>query len=267
MDHRSCFSGDDELNEFLDGAAKESRESEIRRHLGDCSRCSIRFEVARGLKELLSLSKSEVISPSWLKTSILNSLGDASKTAPGGFWEYLTGLFRFRPALPVAIVSALVIVLLGSLFYETGQPGTMPLVTAMVHEHYEYLDGPGENGFMSNDPDEITGWMAANAGIALSISSDRGLPAPNSACVLKEHGETVGYVGFDYQNQKVSLFMIKECVDGLFGPRKMKLNEIEAYCGKCTGMNYVLWKTAEFVCVLVGDLPEESLIDLAGKMI
>ena len=267
MDHLDCFSSDDELNEHLDGETGGSRKTVIERHLGVCLDCSMRFEVAKRLKTILSDSRAGIESPAWLKTRILSTIAAEPEISGGGFWDYMTGVFKFKPLLPVSLVSALVIVFFAALFYETPQTATMPIVTAMVKEHYEYMGGPGENGILSSNLDEITGWMAVNAGINISVSSDQELPAPNSACVLRDRGETIGYVSFDYQNQKVSLFMIKEKREELFGPRKMDLRDISVYCGKCTGMNYVLWQADKMVCVLVGDLPQESLVDLADKMI
>lgn len=267
MDQRDCFSSEDELNEYLDGETGGTRRADIERHLGVCPDCSLRFDVADRLKIVLGESRSRTVAPAWLKTRILSTIAAEPEIKNGGFWEYMTRIFRIKPLLPITIVTALVILFFTSLFYKTPQRGTMPLVTAMVQEHYEYMEGPGENGIRSSNLEEISKWMTVNAGINIAVSSDQGLPAPNSACMLKERGETIGYVSFDYQNQKVSLFMIKEKREELFGPQKMDLSDISVYCGKCTGMNYVLWQGDEFVCVLVGDLPQKSLVDLAEKMI
>jgi hypothetical protein len=61
--------------------------------------------------------------------------------------------------------------------------------------------------------------------------------------------------------------MIKDKEESLYGPQKVDLENVSMFCGKCTGMNYVLWQGQKMVCVLVGDLPQESLVDLAGLMI
>lgn len=267
MDQRYCFSGDDELSEYLDGVIGEKRGSELQGHLDDCPDCFRRFHVARGLKALLSESRSGVAAPPWLKPRIISSIAAEPATGANGLWDYLTGAIRGRPAVPVIAVLALVVVLFAAVLYRAPHGSTMPLVAELVEEHYEYLNGPGENGFLSKDIDEISGWMAVNAGFTISDFCQRELPSPNSACVIKEDGETIGYVGFDYQDQKVSLFLLKEDQGRLFGPRKTVLSGVDLYCGDCTGMNYVFWRGGEFMYVLVGKLPENSLVELAGKMI
>ena len=85
--------------------------------------------------------------------------------------------------------------------------------------------------------------------------------------VLQEEGETIGYVYFDNFDKRVSLFMLNDKYDKLFGQKAMVLGDVSVYCGTCTGMSYVLWKNGDVVCVLVGDLPESSLMGLAENFI
>ncbi|MEE9553203.1 MAG: zf-HC2 domain-containing protein [candidate division Zixibacteria bacterium] len=266
MNKRDCFINEDELNEYLDSELGGSRKLALEDHLRYCPDCSTRFEISFKLKTLLKSSRDQVHAPPWLKTRILSDIHAQSKVGVGGFWEYLTKAFRGKPLIPIAAASALVMVFILALFSKSDQKGTMPFVTAMVKEHYEYSDGSA-NGIKSNDPEEITSWISSNAGIDFALSSDQRIPLPNGACVIQKSGETVGYVSFDYQEKKVSLFMLKEKENELFGQREMNLGDISVFCGKCTGMNYVLWKSDDVVCVLVGDIPEKSLVNLAGYMI
>ncbi len=266
MNQRDCFINEDELNEYLDRELNESRKLDLDNHLRDCSDCSARFEIADRLKTMIEHSKDQVESPAWLKTRILAEIDSQSRARAGGFWEYLTGVFRSRPFIPVTAASALVIVFAFAIFSKSPQIGTMPFVTAMVKEHYEYLDGSND-GIRSSDPGEIANWISSNTGFDIALSADQRIPPPNGACVIKKSGETIGYVSFDYLEKKVSLFMLSEKEDELFGQRKMNLGDISIYCGKCTGMNYVLWQSGDIVCVLVGDIPQESLVNLADYMI
>jgi hypothetical protein len=266
MEQRECFTDEEELNIYIDGELGNDRTMILNEHVRSCDDCSIRYRIASGLKSRVREACAEIRAPVWLRTRIMSDMERESAAGGGGFWVYLINRFRSRPLIPVGAVGLLVVLFLVAVFSNPRDGGTMPLVREMIHEHYEYMEGSLENGIESSDPEEITSFIRVNGGIEFLFSSDA-MPPPNSACVLKEHGETVGYVSFDYLDRKISLFMIKDKEESLYGPQKVDLENVSMFCGKCTGMNYVLWQGQKMVCVLVGDLPQESLVDLAGLMI
>jgi hypothetical protein len=207
------------------------------------------------------------MAPAWLRDKIIMSLSSESRKRAGGFWEYMRNLIGTRPMIPIGAAGLLVVVFVVALLTTSGPRGTMPLVTEMVREHHEYIQEPENLGIKSNDPSEIAQWVSANAGMRVKLPSDPAMPLPGGACVLKEKGETIGCVFFDFQDKRVTLFMIKDHGGRLFGPNRLKVENISVYCGKCTGTNYVLWQASDLVCVLVGDLSEESLVDIARHFI
>jgi len=265
MKRSDCFFSDEELFIYLDGEIDSERKAELDHHLASCPECSWRFQLESRLKSMVGEACSGQ-APSWLKTRIISALEAESSKPEQGFWAFLVATFSNRPFIPIGIVAVLVAAFFISIYSIPHRTNTMPLVTEAIHEHYEYLEHPSKNGFASSDPVEISEWLLSNAGMNVDLSSHKTLPPPNRACVLTEHGETIGYVGFDYQQAKVSLFLFKEDSKQLFGPKLVQKGNIDVYCGRCTDMNYALWRDKGLINVLVGDLPEENLMQLADSM-
>lgn len=267
MEQRECFTNEEELNLYLDGELGAERQSIIKTHLMTCQSCSASYEIALKLKLAIKRSCENTTAPPWLREKILNAIRKEEPVKAGFFWESLKSLFSGRPLVPIGIAVMLIVVLASALFYGRPKTGNMPFIRELVHEHYEYMEEAAILGIESADPLEISEWVLTNAGIDIHLPSQSKSLAPEGACVLQENEETIGYVYFNDGDRRISLFMLEDKYDRLFGQKDMKLKNISMYCGHCTGMNYVLWKNDDVVCVLVGDLPEESLVDLAQDFI
>lgn len=266
MNQRDCFANEEELNVYLDGELTGRRREDLDRHLLSCRDCTLRYEISLRLKNLVRESCLNEQAPAFLRNRILEGIRREDEPA-AGFWSYLIGLFRHRPLLPAGAAAVMVFLLFLAIFSRPAHRNTMPLVTEMVHEHYEYLEEPGKNGIESDDPAQISRWLSANAGSEYAVLSISKLPSLKVACVLDEDDETIGYVGFDYLDKRLSLFLVDEPGNELFGPEKFEVHDVSVYCGNCTGMNYALWQDGNITCILVGDVPEESMMDLAGQII
>lgn len=267
MNQRECFVDEEELNLYLDGELDDRRKSVLDNHRFSCRECAVRYGTALKLKNLVKDSCRNDMAPTWLRDKIIMSIVRESRERARGFWEYMRKVMGARPMIPVGAAGFLIVVFMLALFTISGPRGNMPLVTEMVHEHYEYLQEPENLGIISSDPLEIAQWVSANAGMRVALPSDPATPLPGGACVLEENGEIISCVFFDLQDRRVSLFMTKGRGEKLFGPNKMRVENISIYCGSCTGANYVLWQANDLVCVLVGDLSEESLVDMARYFI
>ncbi len=267
MKQSDCFIDEQELNLYLDGELDESRKSILDNHRISCRECAARYGIALKLKDLVKSTCSKDAAPAWLRDKIITAITRDSRERAGGFWEYMKDLIGTRPMIPVGAAGFLVVVFIIALLTVSGPRGTMPLVTEMVQEHHEYLQETENLGIKSNDPSEITQWISANAGMQVSLPSDPAIAIPGGACVIQEDGETIGCVFFDFQDRRVSLFMTEGRGEELFGPSRMKIENISIYCGRCTGTNYVLWQSSNLVCILVGDLSEESLVNIARHFI
>lgn len=267
MNQRDCFESEEELNIYLDAELDSSRKDELDRHIKFCVTCSQRFEIARQLKLMLKSAVGRDKAPAWLKDKIRLQIEEESRHRSGAIWWYFAELFRSRPIVPVGVATALVVLFFLVIFIRPSPNGTMPLVTEMVHEHYEYLEGITGFGIKSENPEEITGWLMTNGSMKFPFKNSADMPSLKGACIIKEDDENIGYVAFDYQEKTVSLFILNEEKDEIFGQRKMDIGDISVYCGKCTGMSYALWKGGDTMYILVGDLPEESLVDLARHTI
>lgn len=267
MSQRDCFVSEEEMYLYLDRELDSRRAVVLDDHLTACGDCAARYGIASTLKSILKNSCDSVKAPSWLKDKIVRGVGTEVSARGGGFWEYMRNQLGSRPLLPVGAAGFLIVVFLLVLFSNTGVRGTMPFVTQMVHEHYEYLEEPEKLGLFSSDPGEISQWLASNSDLLVTLPSDPSLPPPGGACLLEEEGETIGYVFFDLDGERVSLFMTRAGEKELFGPTRMDQKNISVYCGNCTGMNYAIWQANDLVCVLVGGIPQDVLVRIAGRII
>jgi mycothiol system anti-sigma-R factor len=267
MEQRECFTGDEEFNMYLDGELDGKRESALKKHLSNCNICSLQYEMAINMKSSLKKSCEKESAPAWLREKIMNSIRAEEPVRSGHFWESVKSLFSGRPFVPVGIAAVLIIVLASAIYYGRPGNGNMPFIGEMVHEHYEYLEEVVDLGIKSNDPNEISRWISINAGMNIQLPSGAESLVPGGACVLEMDDEDMGYVYFDKDDKRISLFIIDDKYDSLFGQKIMNLDNISIYCGNCTGMNYVLWKNADHVCVLVSELPEASLVGIAKDFI
>lgn len=266
MNNRDCFVSEEEMYLYLDRELDSQRTAILKNHLVECGDCAARYGAVSKLKSVLKESRDSVRAPSWLRDRILRGIA-AEVPVGGGFWEYMRNLLRNRPLLPVGAAGFLVVAFLLLIFSKSSHRATMPFVTDMVHEHYEYLEDTENLGILSDDPQEVSRWLAVNSNLAVSLPSDSLLPPPGGACVLEHQGKTIGYVFFDFEDKRVSLFMASGRGEELFGPTMMQHENISVYCGNCTGMNYALWQANDLVCVLIGDIPEDELVAMAGRFI
>jgi mycothiol system anti-sigma-R factor len=267
MEQPDCFTGDEEINLYLDEEMEAGRYSRLKSHLSICRDCSIRFKIAYELKTAVKKSCRETVAPAWLREKILETIRKEEPVRGGYFWESIKSVFSGRPLVPVGIAAALVIVLASAIFYAGPKNGNMPFIKDLVHEHYEYLEEVIDLGIESQDASVISDWVLANTGMNIKLPPPQESLMPGGACVLEEDDEAIGYVYFDNFDKRISLFMLENKYENLFGQKIMKFDDISLYCGTCTGMNYVLWKNGDVVCVLVGDLPESSLVGLAENFI
>jgi mycothiol system anti-sigma-R factor len=263
---RDCFVSEEELYLYLDRELDPERALNLDNHLKECGDCAARYGAVSKLKSVLRDSRDSVKAPSWLRDRIHREILAGAPTG-GGFWEHMLNLLRNRPLLPVGAAGLLVVVFLLVIFSKPSHRRTMPFVTEMVHEHYEYLGEPENAGILSSDPQEVSQWLAGNSDLQVALPSDPLLPPPVGACVLEHDGMTIGYVFFDREDKRISLFVTRDQGEALFAPTVMQRKDISIYCGNCTGMNYALWHANDLVCVLVGDIPEKELFDMAGRFI
>lgn len=266
MEQPECFVNEEEINLYLDEELDAGRNSQLKAHIPKCRDCSFRFEIAHGLKAAVKESCRDT-APAWLREKILETIRKEQPVKGGFFWESIKSVFRGRPLIPVGIAAALVVVLAAAIFYGRPPSNNMPFIRHLVHEHYEYLEEAVDLGIESGDASVLSQWIYANTGMDVHLPSPSETLVPGGACALQEDDETIGYVYYDNNDKRISLFMIEDKYDSLFGQKTMKFDNISLFCGNCTGMNYVLWASGDVICVLVGDLPESSLVDLAKGFI
>lgn len=268
MDKSDCFSNEKELNLYLDNELPGSRKVSLDQHLATCVDCSCQFSFWSTLKNVVQVSCYQVRAPEGLKNRIHDRLSDESAAGIFGFWDRLKMLLAGRPLAPVAAAALLIVVLTFALYFRSPTVPLMPLISDMVGEHIEYVSGKlDEYGIRSTDAREIERWLASNGGLMVKFPDSESLPALSGACILNEDGNTITSVFFDDGEKRVSLFMTSDVPQKPDGRNIMIVKNVPVHYGRHTGENYAAWNSQGLLWIMVGSLPRESLMRLAGIFI
>jgi hypothetical protein len=253
-----CFVNEEEVDLYLDKELPGERATLLDKHLDLCRNCAIRYRLALELKHLTRKSVLETKAPADLRDRIVQGIESIAREEPVGFWGRLTAATKHRPLVPVGIAGALVAVFLLALFVRPTPTRTMPLVTAMIEEHNEYVeDFHTDRGIISGDPAEVGRWLKTNAGMDFVVPTGDAMPAVFGACTLVEDDLSVTCL----------FFMIAGNTPKLTSQKIYEVKNRRLHCGNCTGDNYVAWNNAGILCLLVSKLPEGSLVKMAESLI
>jgi anti-sigma factor (TIGR02949 family) len=263
-----CFVDEAELNLFLDNELPSSRQSALGEHLGHCSNCSTKYDIVRGLKDIVRKVSRDNKAPLALRVQILSRIESAPPKPASSFWEAAKNIFIFRPLLPIGIAVGLVAAFFSVVLLRPSSSGAMKLVNEMVHEHNEYIAGfESDNGIQSADPQEVVQWIAVNSDMKINLARCDKSPSLVGACEIEEDGRNITCLFFDRGEKRISLFMLHSGAGAMPEAKTMKVKDKSVYFGSCTGNNYILWSDGGVVSILVSRLPENSLIDMAENLI
>jgi anti-sigma factor RsiW len=267
MEKRDCFVNEEEIFLYLDKELDINRAELLDRHLKTCHSCDLRFQIYSQLKAMTRARVSIVKAPDSLRLKVQNQINSAIIKPHYNFWENIGVAFRGRPLIPIGAIAVLVILLFGAVSLIPHRGNTMPLVTAMVHEHYEYMKGfEGSDGIKSCDADQIAEWVSSHSGVTMGLKSCKKPLALVGACALDEDEYQATCIFLEEDAKRVTLFLLKDQPKDIYGPKTLDVNSTEMLYGRCTDMNYVAWQEQGIFYILVGDLPEQSLLDLADNI-
>ena len=268
MSKTVCFVNEAEIYLFVDRELSSNRQLALNDHLAFCDECAIRFDIARGIRNLLQASCRKIRAPYGLRQQIIDRIDDKALTPGPPFWEYARTIFMGRPLLPIGMAALLVVSLISVILLRPTSSNTMELVSAMVSEHDEYLVSfKTDRGIVSSDLQEVSQWISANTHAEINLSTCGKLPSLAGVCAIKERGKDITCLFFDQGEKRISLFMIPDDAGNPPPGKPIILKGRSLFCGNCTGNNYVMWADKGVVCILVSKLPEESLIKIAENLI
>jgi mycothiol system anti-sigma-R factor len=267
MKNKFCFVDDVELNLFLDFGLEEQRQTELKAHLNTCIDCFIRYSISYDFKKMIHDSCRMAVAPDRLREKITQTLSAAASQPNFILIGYVKRLIFGRPLLPIGIVFSLLLIFgLALHFRPSGDTGASELVKIMIHEHNEYIESfEPERGIRSADPREIANWLAVN-GDGINMPCDLGLPW-FGACSENENGKNLTCLFFDQGSRRVTLFITSDNSSSLDGLKIAHIKDKSLYLGKTINDNYIVWRSDGMFCVLVGCVPEESLLKMAEKII
>jgi mycothiol system anti-sigma-R factor len=263
-----CFVNEAELNLYLDNELPADRQIALSEHVGGCYECSIRFGVARGLKDIMRRGCGNIKAPGSLRAQIMNQIENIPAERSSSFWEAIKNILIVRPMLPIGVAAMLVVAFFSTILLRPSSSGAMKLVSDMVHEHDEYIEGfETGRGIKSADPQEIRNWIAVNSEMKVDLTRCDKFPSLVGACELDDRDRNVSCLFFDQGDKRVSLFMLRSGPTEMLPGKLMRVNDKPVYCGSYTGSNYLLWVEGDMVSILISKIPEDSLIRMAEYLI
>jgi anti-sigma factor RsiW len=267
MRQSDCFFNDAELNAYLDSELARERQASLDTHLIRCPVCTRRFEVPRYLKIRIQDICRSTRAPERLRAAAIQAVEQSRDPLFTNLLEKIRIVLNGRPLVPVTLATAPVIVFCGMLFFKTiSQPGNM-LLTAMVHEHNEYIEKiDADNKIVSSDGEAIERWVQTNSGIAVKLPRNNGF-VPCGACTTDEDGRNITCLFWGDGVSRISCFITPGSLSELGDPGPHKIKDIPVCCGKNTDINYVAWSQGEYLYIMISKLPEDALVNIAQNLI
>jgi mycothiol system anti-sigma-R factor len=268
MTNLECFINEEELYLFLDSELSVTRKTALDNHLNICRDCSTRFLVVQNIRDAVRNSCRTLTAPESLKLKILRELLENSSASHQGLLEKIKLLMRGRPLVPIGIAFSLIVIFVSAIYMRPqSSPRAIKLVGTMVHEHNEYIENFNQGiGIKSADPAEITRWITDRGITTVSLPQNFDLPL-YGACTINEMGRQITCLFFDQGDSRVTLFITADELIQMDGLNIQKTGDMLLYCGSSNDDNYIAWKDNGKFCVLVGKLPQTSLIKMAEELI
>lgn len=265
----TCKEAEELISALVDNELNDLERQATDSHLKNCSGCQYRYEQEKELKKQLYSIGAKVSAPSHLRAKILSDhriLPQATETSQG--WKGFSWAphFNTRPAFALAVL----MVLLVPIFYviwPTGQP--IPLAALEAHAEitsgdllFVRAENPAE---IKNELYRATGGKFAPMGYDLSPI---GLRAVGST-VREVSDREVLIAIYEGTGPSVSCFTFLGTEKD--APPKARLyfdpeKKINFYTFSNDGINGVMHRVGERICLLISKRPIHELLDIARSV-
>ena len=261
----TCEETQELITALVDGELLDPELGSLKSHLEGCARCRLSLEAERGLKQSIHDSAMRMRAPGKLRNRILTdrSIFPANRRAVG--WrDYLPSMGHFaRPALIAAIFLA--IVLPAFFFFRAGEGPVA--VTAL--ESYDRFRKGALSVQRTANPDEIVEQLTRAVGgnfhpMGYDLTAMHLQPV--AGFVQEVQGRKI--LVAVYQGQGGTLFCYtffgsEEDAPGNAARFYDTTKSMNFFAFSRGGLNAVLHREGELICILASEMPMEELLTLA----
>jgi anti-sigma factor RsiW len=261
----TCDEAQELITGLIDGELRDPELGSLTLHLEECSRCRFSLEAERDLKQAIRASAMHMRAPSLLRDRILLDRSTSSeKRRLVGWRHYLPPIAHFaRPALAAAVLLA--IMLPAFFFFRTSRE---PVATAAL-ETYDLFQKGALSARRTENPAEIVEQLTRAVDghfhpmgydlTAMHLQPVAGLVREiQGRKILVAIYQGIGGTLFCY-----TFFGSEEDVPGnaarFYDPAK----RMNFYAFSRAGLNAVLHREGEIICILASEMPMQDLLSLA----
>jgi anti-sigma factor (TIGR02949 family) len=262
----TCAEAQELITALIDQELGQAERSSLEEHLSECSGCRLAFEEESGLKQTIREAARRINAPGQLRDRILSDpriFPEKNRLA----WRWQDYLRPMPPLLRPMLAFALLLAIALPLFYFS-KPGSEPIALAALETYKRFLSGelPVQR---TENTDEIVGQLTrAVSGHFHPMGYDlTAMKLRPVAGFVREIGGRKILVAV-YEGQGGSLF----CYTFLGSeedapPNAAKFFEaakkMNFYAFSRGGVNAVLHREGEIICILASAMPMEELLALA----
>lgn len=262
----TCAEAQELITALLDQELQSGERTLLERHLEDCAGCRLRLKEERAVKQEIRVAGEGIHAPSALRDRILSDpriFPDKGRSAPNWFDYLWPGSPVLRPALVLAILSFLILPAY-FLWNRTQQP-----IALAALESYDLFARGRLTVDRKDSADEIVGELTRSVGghfhpMGYDLSAMNLRPV---AGFVREIGGRKILVAI-YQGRGGTLFCYtfpgseKDAPPNAakFFDAAKKMN---FYAFSRGGVNAVLHREGEVICILASEMPMAELLGLA----
>jgi anti-sigma factor RsiW len=265
----SCTFDEKLLYLFIDNELPPDQRTRVIKHIEQCHDCTIRIRTLTAFKNSVLLTCQIQTAPPSLKARIQESL-DSQQSAQSlslSFAEKIRMLFSgFRP-MQAAVAGIIVLIMISFIFIPGNSPANH-LADTLALEHLKHRGVIDESGIQSTKGAEIAEFLGQQVGQKLDIPDCM----DSDLCVnggFLENINLVPVAHIIYKNGKIncSLFVITLTDSSSASSNMLLIKEDTFQVGHSNQANYVCWREAAKLFILVGSCPQEKLMNLAKTSI
>jgi len=260
-----CEQAEELISALIDDELSDPERSSIEGHLKDCPKCQRTYDWGRGLNREIRTVSASVVAPVDLRQRILSDQRTTTKEAESSKGRSKL-ILRLQPLLRPAFASALLVILVISIFF-LRQPPSQPLSLAALQIRAKIVKGEVSLR-EATDTDELHTWLrrAVNGRFGpLGYDFSPLGVKPIGATVQEVEGRQILVAVFRGNGLSIICFTFLGTEED--APKNAKVffdpeTRIPFYSFSRNGINAVLHREDNTICMLTSNLAAEELLSL-----
>ena len=258
-----CEQAEELISALIDDEVSDPERSSIEGHLKDCPKCQRTYDWGRGLNREIRTVSASVVAPVDFRQRILSDQRTTTKEAESSKGRSKL-ILRLQPLLRPAFASALLVILVISIFFLRQSP-SQPLSLAALQIRAKIVKGEVSLR-EATDTDELHTWLrrAVNGRFGpLGYDFSPLGVKPIGATVQEVEGRQILVAVFRGNGLSIMCFTFLGTEEDapknatvFFDPE----TRIRFYSFSRNGINAVLHRENNIICMLTSNMPPEELL-------